>query len=206
MNMFLSESSTNQNNIGVLAIVGMGGVEKTKLAQLAHNDENVHKHFDLTSRACVSEDFDVLRVTKAFLESVTKTPWETDNIELLRVELKKNLRDKRFFFVLDDLWNDKYSDWDELVSLLISGKTGSSVIITTCHRKVVDDVLPTFGRLRVLSLSRYRNITTLPETIGNLLQLRYLNLTDTEITRLSDTICNLYYLQTLILSCCSKLT
>ncbi|KAI5410597.1 hypothetical protein KIW84_055929 [Lathyrus oleraceus] len=138
MNMLLSESSTNQNNMGVVAIVGMGGVGKTTLAQLAYNDEKVHNHFDLTAWACVSEDFDVFRVTKTLLESVTKTPWETDNLDLLRVELKKNLRDRRFFIVLDDLWNDKYSDWDELVSPLISGKPGSRVIITTRHRKVAN--------------------------------------------------------------------
>ncbi|XP_058765304.1 putative disease resistance RPP13-like protein 1 [Vicia villosa] len=458
MNMLLSESSTSQNNMGVVAIVGMGGVGKTTLAQLAYNDENIPKHFDLTAWACVSEDFDVFRVTKTLLESVTKTPWETNNLDLLRVELRKNLRDRRFFIVLDDLWNDSCSDWDELVSPLIYGKNGSRVIITTRHknvadaartfpifeldplsdedswsllskrafgsgdfsetqrrnlepigrkiarkcgglpiaakslggllrskvdteewievlnndiwnlkndnilpalrlsyqylssqlkrcfsycsifpkdclldrkqlvllwmaegfldhsqdkktmeevgdecftellsrsliqqlhddssgqtfilhdlvndlatvvsgkscyrlesgaesyesvrhfsynqqhydifkkfktlhkfkclrsflaidydewgeyhlsRKVVDDFLPTFERLRVLSLSKYANITTLPDTIGNLVQLRYLDLSHSEITSLPDTICNLYYLQTLILSMCSNLT
>ncbi|CAK8534654.1 unnamed protein product [Lathyrus sativus] len=457
MNMLLSESSTSQNNMGVVAIVGMGGVGKTTLAQLAYNDEKVEDHFDLKAWACVSEDFDVLRVIKTLLESVTSKTWETSNLDFLRVELTKNLRNKRFFIVLGDLWNDNYSDWDELVSPLIYGENGSRVIITTRHekvadaartfpifkldplshedswsllskhafgsgnfsetqrrnlegigkkiarksgglpiaaktlggllrskvdtkewievfnsdiwnlqndnilpalrlsyqylssqlkrcfsycsifpkdysldreqlvllwmaegfldhsqdgktmeevgdecfiellsrsliqqlhddingqifvlhdlvndlatavsgktcyrlefgaksyenvrhlsynqeffdifkkfqtfhkfkclrsllaigsreesnslsRKVVDDLLPTFGRLRVLSLSKYRNIATLPNTIGNLVQLRYLNLSYTGITSLPDTICNLYYLQTLILSWCLSLT
>ncbi|XP_058721475.1 putative disease resistance RPP13-like protein 1 [Vicia villosa] len=454
INMLLSESNTN---MGVVAFVGMGGIGKTTLAQRAYNDEKVQKHFDITAWACVSEDFDILRVTKTLLESVTKTPSQTDNLDLLRVDLKKNLKDRRFLIVLDDLWNDTHHDWEDLVSPLIYGKNGSRVIITTRHkkvadaartfpifeldplsdedswsllskhafgsgdfseaqqrnveaigrniarkcgglpiaskslggllrskvdteewievlnndiwnlkdnnilpalhlsyqylpsqlkrcfsycsifpkdypldrkqlvllwmaegfldnsqvdktmeevgdgcftellsrsliqqlhddsrgqkfvlhdlvndlatvvskkscyrlefgaksyenvrhlsynkerydifkkfktfdkfqrlrsflaihlgwrqsslsRKVVEDLLPTFGRLRVLLLSRYKNITTLPVTIGNLVQLRYLDLSFTNIASLPDTICNLYYLQTLILSCCSELT
>ncbi|XP_058765131.1 putative disease resistance RPP13-like protein 1 [Vicia villosa] len=133
MNMLLAESNTN---MGVVAIVGMGGIGKTTLAQLVYNDEKVQQHFDCRAWACVSEDFNILRVTKTLLESVTKTPWETNNLDLLRVELQKNLRDKRFFIVLDDLCNDKYSDWDELVSPLYSGKIGSRVIITTRNKRV----------------------------------------------------------------------
>ncbi|GAU51678.1 hypothetical protein TSUD_120020 [Trifolium subterraneum] len=72
--------------------------------------------------------------------------------------------------------------------------------------KVVNDLLPTLKRLRVLSLSGYRNITELSDTIGNLLQLRYLDLSHTEIKSLPYTICNLYNLQTLILSSCRGLT
>ena len=73
-------------------------------------------------------------------------------------------------------------------------------------RKVVDDLIPTLGRLCVLSLSNYCNITILPDSIGNLVQLRYLDLSHTKIKSLPDTTCNLYYLQTLILAVCLNLT
>ncbi|RHN66164.1 putative P-loop containing nucleoside triphosphate hydrolase, leucine-rich repeat domain, L [Medicago truncatula] len=152
MNMLLSESSTRNNNIGVVAILGMGGVGKTTLAQLVYNDEKVQEHFDLKAWACVSEDFDISTVTKTLLESVTSRAWENNNLDFLRVELKKTLRDKRFLFVLDDLWNDNYNEWDELVTPLINGNSGSRVIVTTRQQKVAE-VAHTFPihKLEVLS-------------------------------------------------------
>ncbi|KEH33329.1 NB-ARC domain disease resistance protein, putative [Medicago truncatula] len=146
INMLISDRSTSRNNnLGVVAILGMGGVGKTTLAQLVYNDVKVEQHFDFKVWVCVSEDFDVVRITKSLLESVVKSTtssaskvWESDNLDILRVELKKNSREKRFLFVLDDLWNDDYNDWLELVSPLNDGKPGSSVIITTRQQKVAE--------------------------------------------------------------------
>ncbi|RHN66444.1 putative leucine-rich repeat domain, L domain-containing protein [Medicago truncatula] len=70
--------------------------------------------------------------------------------------------------------------------------------------KVIDDLIPSIKRLRMLSLSNY-NITVLPNSINKLVQLRYLNLSHTDIKCLPDTTCDLYYLQTLLLSGCWKL-
>ncbi|GAU38265.1 hypothetical protein TSUD_119460 [Trifolium subterraneum] len=138
MNMLLSDSGTSNNKIGVVAILGMGGVGKTTLAQLVYNDKEVQEHFDLKAWACVSEDFNTLRVTKSLLESITSRAWDSNNLDILRVELRKNLMGKRFLFVLDDLWNDNYNDWDELVTPLINEEAGSRVIITTRQQKVAD--------------------------------------------------------------------
>ncbi|XP_068310759.1 putative disease resistance RPP13-like protein 1 [Pyrus communis] len=69
--------------------------------------------------------------------------------------------------------------------------------------KVQDDFLPTQKYLRVISLSRYRNITHLPDSIGNHIHLRYIDLSYTRIKRLPDAVCTLYNLQTLLLGCSS---
>lgn len=68
---------------------------------------------------------------------------------------------------------------------------------------VLHDLLPS---LRVLALSLYGNIYELPSSIGNLIHLRYLNLSWTEIKRPPAIVCTLYNLQTLLLSNCSSLT
>ncbi|XP_024635166.1 putative disease resistance RPP13-like protein 1 [Medicago truncatula] len=152
VSMLISDSGTTNSSIGVVAILGMGGVGKTTLAQLLYNDKEVQDHFDLKVWVCVSEDFDILRVTKTIHESVTSRAGESNNLDSLRVELNKNLRDKRFLLVLDDLWNDSYNDWDELVTPLINGKTGSRVIITTRQQKVAE-VAHTFPIHKVDPLS-----------------------------------------------------
>ncbi|XP_039687837.1 putative disease resistance RPP13-like protein 1 [Medicago truncatula] len=71
--------------------------------------------------------------------------------------------------------------------------------------KVVHDLLPTMKQLRVLSLSNYRSITEIPNSIENLLCLRYLNLSHTKIERLPSATCKLYNLQFLLLAGCRKL-
>ncbi|XP_018501126.2 putative disease resistance protein At3g14460 [Pyrus x bretschneideri] len=68
--------------------------------------------------------------------------------------------------------------------------------------KVLDDLLPAQKYLRAFSLSRYKNITDLPDSIGNHIHLRYIDLSYTTIKRLPDTVCTLYNLQTLLLKGC----
>ncbi|KAK7304885.1 hypothetical protein VNO77_42778 [Canavalia gladiata] len=135
MNMLLSDDDRS-NDIEVIAILGMGGLGKTTLAQSLYNDSEVKKHFDLSAWAWVSDDFDVLKVTKKIVESLTKKDCHITNLDVLRVELKNSLRDKKFLLVLDDLWNDKYNDWHHLIIPFNSGKKGSKIIVTTRQQRV----------------------------------------------------------------------
>nr|XP_023909309.1 putative disease resistance RPP13-like protein 1 [Quercus suber] len=70
---------------------------------------------------------------------------------------------------------------------------------------MINDLFMTFKCLRVLSFSSYRNMRELPNSIGNLKHLRYLNLSYTSINRLLDSLCNLYKLETLLLLKCESL-
>ncbi|QCE02998.1 adenylate cyclase [Vigna unguiculata] len=60
--------------------------------------------------------------------------------------------------------------------------------------------------LRVLSFCHFQSPFALPDSIGELIHLRYVNLTGTSIKSLPESVCNLYNLQTLKLSFCYKLT
>lgn len=72
----------------------------------------------------------------------------------------------------------------------------------TC--KVTFDLLPKLECLRVLSFNGYQ-ITEVPNSIGKLRHLRYLDLSHTLIMSLPESTSTLYNLQTLILENCCKL-
>ncbi|TQE10290.1 hypothetical protein C1H46_004129 [Malus baccata] len=132
----LRSDNASSSHISVIPIVGMGGVGKTTLARVLYNDKKIKEHFDVTAWACVSEDFDDIRVTKTLIESIISKPCSLQDMSLLQVELREQVRGKKFLFVLDDLWNDNYSDWDLVRAPFTYGARGSKVIVTTRNESV----------------------------------------------------------------------
>ncbi|XP_059440504.1 putative disease resistance protein At3g14460 [Corylus avellana] len=115
----------------------MGGIGKTALAQLVYKDQRVKEHFDLQAWVCVSDEFDVFRVTKAILEGIgSSTSVDSKNLNLLQAALKDKLMGKKFLLVLDDVWNENYAHWQILSNPLKSGAEGSTIIVTTRNNGV----------------------------------------------------------------------
>ncbi|KAG1347322.1 hypothetical protein COCNU_06G011510 [Cocos nucifera] len=67
--------------------------------------------------------------------------------------LKDATRNKRFLFVLDDVWDETGSKWKELRGVLTSGAKGSIVLVTT-QSPVVAEVMGTMDPLESNSLQQ----------------------------------------------------
>nr|XP_043627400.1 putative disease resistance RPP13-like protein 1 [Erigeron canadensis] len=115
----------------VVPLVGLGGVGKTTLARLLYNETRVNDHFELKSWVCVSDEFDVFKISETIFRSVTGEDRKFEDLNELQMDLREQLKDKRFLLVFDDVWSESYDEWENLVRPFHSGALGSKIIITT---------------------------------------------------------------------------
>ncbi|KAH9681535.1 putative disease resistance RPP13-like protein 1 [Citrus sinensis] len=106
LDMVLKNDPSDAANFRVIPLVGMGGIGKTTLAQEVYNDK-LTDDFKPKAWVCVSDDFDILRISKAILESITRSSCG-----------------------LTDL-NSSYELWQALKSPFMAGAPGSRIIVTT---------------------------------------------------------------------------
>ncbi|KAL2335691.1 hypothetical protein Fmac_016904 [Flemingia macrophylla] len=133
---WLTSQADNINQLSILSIVGMGGLGKTTLAQHIYNDPRTQEtNFDIKIWVCISDEFDVLIVTRAILEKIAQSKYDGD-LDMLHGRLKQVLSGKRFLLVLDDVWNEDREKWEVVQTPLNYGAEGSRILVTTRSEKV----------------------------------------------------------------------
>ncbi|PWA86765.1 Disease resistance protein [Artemisia annua] len=215
----LEKLLVDESKVSVVSIVGLGGIGKTTLAKVLYNDEKVEAYFDLRAWVCVSEEFDIFKISKAVFQAVTGENKDFANLDLLHVALKEKLSRKKtevfeklrhFSFVSQP--NLVYRKFKELHRAKCL-RTFLPVSVGLEHSFAkfcsVDDILvelmPQLKFLRVLSLT-FGSIKEVPQSIGSLIHLRYLNFSGTRIKQIPEQVSDLYNLQSLLVHDCEILS
>ncbi|XP_034695657.1 putative disease resistance protein RGA3 [Vitis riparia] len=104
-----------EQNLGLytISVVGMGGIDKTSLAQLAFNHDE-----------------------RAILEALQGQSSDLHNPEVLQQKIQESIEGKKFLHVLDDVWTEDYQLWEQLKNCLKCGGGGSRILVTTRSESV----------------------------------------------------------------------
>jgi Leucine-rich repeat (LRR) protein len=135
----LGEGSSEERKHRVISLVGMGGIGKSSLAQLAYNHPEVQAHFEKMMWVCVSDPFDQCRVAKAIIQEIDpKFPNNITELQSLLRTITGLIKDKKFFLVLDDVWTEDSSKWEPFRDALKCGAQGSRILTTTRKHRVAE--------------------------------------------------------------------
>ncbi|CAA2954614.1 disease resistance RGA3 [Olea europaea subsp. europaea] len=151
-------TSSINNVLSVLPIVGMGGIGKTTVARNIFKHPRTQTHFDKRIWVCVSKKFDQMLLFKRVyvsgkLSSIDK--FDGDSMEAVVQKIADELVNKRYLLVLDDLWNEKEEDWNAFKNTLegASSNKGNFIIVTTRKENVVSIVNTCDHPCRLTSLT-----------------------------------------------------
>ncbi|RLM69109.1 hypothetical protein C2845_PM17G04000 [Panicum miliaceum] len=131
-------SPGHDEKLKIISIVGFGGLGKTTLAKSVHDKLMKGKNFQCGAFVSVGQNPEPLegvlvnmisRLSNKLYKAVLSSPRDRS---LLIDKLRCFLKDKRYFIVIDDIWNEK--DWNNIKHAFIDSNLCSRLITTT--RKV----------------------------------------------------------------------
>ncbi|CAM0145568.1 unnamed protein product [Urochloa decumbens] len=122
----------DNNKMKIFSIVGAGGLGKTTLARVVY--EKLKSQFSGGAFVPVGRNPDLRKIFRDILIDLDKNTYmdlkftKLDERQLIN-ELQDFLRTKRYFIVIDDIWETK--SWETIKFALVENNSGSRVIVTT---------------------------------------------------------------------------
>ncbi|MED6133318.1 hypothetical protein PIB30_027352 [Stylosanthes scabra] len=149
-------------------------------------------------------------------EDLLRPPKRGETLEEVGCECFDDLASRLFFKQVEDD-DDKYFVMHDLVHDLATFLAGEfycrlSEELGEVEEISINDLRDLFDLFDILSKNKYLRVLsfdrvdTIPDSIGNLIHLRYLNLSRSAVKKLPESLCNLCRLQTLKLEYCLELT
>ncbi|XP_066338457.1 disease resistance protein RGA5-like [Miscanthus floridulus] len=126
-------TAEEQMEMKIVSIVGSGGLGKTTLAKAVYENLTVDVHFK--AFVPVGQNPDLKKVLRDILIGLGKQRYTMEfNLTLLDEkqlidELREFLKNKRYFIVIDDVWD--VSSWNIIRYALYDNSLGSKIVITT---------------------------------------------------------------------------
>ncbi|KAM3359004.1 putative late blight resistance protein R1B-23 [Capsicum galapagoense] len=128
--------------LNIISIVGMPGAGKTTLAKRLYFDKLVVSYFDIRARCHVSPVYSqrglLLSLLAMLHVSTDETSLLSKRTDELRDALHRILRVKRYFILLDDVWDHRA--WDDLRRCFPDDNTRSRILLTTRNNDVAYNV------------------------------------------------------------------
>ncbi|KAJ1256603.1 hypothetical protein BS78_K341400 [Paspalum vaginatum] len=145
-------NDVSDNKRKIVSVVGVGGLGKSTLAKAVYED--MKGQFSCRAFVPIGRNPDLKKILRDILIELNKDKYTDlkftvlDDRQLID-ELRAILEGKRYFIVIDDVWDIK--SWEAITCALVENNNGSRIIVTTRNSEVATGDAYLQYKLRPLS-------------------------------------------------------